>query len=314
MAMVERTLTIAAAVWLAACATPVGLEDGATALGGATAFPSAGGNQAASGGASSGSGGTGAKSSGGSGGLGGTGGFGTGGTSGGGTSGGGTSGGGTSSGGTSGGGTSGGGTGGSVSTGGTGGTCTPPVPGGLCDPVSQCGCASTQNCDVQGSTGFTSCGPAGPRSADQACATETDCSKGTSCVSAACKPFCNVDADCPNNGHCVQVYMGVPVPGWHACLAGCELQNPSARCGAGTTCLVVLPGMTDCVGNAGSGIGPASCSTGVPEACAPGYGCRPDGTCAQWCRAGMTDCPSGQSCDTTLLGETVDGVVYGTCA
>ncbi|MFO0564822.1 MAG: hypothetical protein U0263_04120 [Polyangiaceae bacterium] len=258
---------------------------------------------ASSGGASSGSGGN-------AGIAGGTGGGGSG-SSGGASSGG--------AGGTGGSGGAGGGSGGASSggAGGTGGSgvCTPPVPGGLCDPLSQCGCGAQQNCDVAGPSGFTSCFPAGPKSAYQACTTQTDCAKGTSCVSFACKPFCKQDSDCAlPTARCVQVYMGNPVPGWKSCAAGCPLQDPGSVCGAGAACLVVLPDITDCVGGAGTGVGPGSCVPGNDLGCAPGHACRPDGSCAKWCRVGKSDCPGGQNCATSPVSVAVGGVAYGTCS
>jgi hypothetical protein len=278
---------------IGACASPVGLAPegagGNVALGGA----SSGGAHASGGGATGGSA---------------TGGSGTGGSGGGA---------GSTTGGTGGSGALGGtGSGGSArgGTGGSGGApCVPPVPGGLCDPVTQCGCGAGFNCDVQGSTGFTSCGPSGSKLANQPCTTPTECATGTSCVGYSCKPFCNTLADCPLTGaSCLQVYMGVPVPGWHSCSSGCALENPSARCGAGTTCAVVLPDITDCVGGVGAGIGPGTCLPGNDLACAPGYACA-GGTCAKWCRIGQNDCPTG-SCTGGALSTTVGGVAYGTCS
>ncbi|MBI3203160.1 MAG: hypothetical protein HYZ29_16600 [Myxococcales bacterium] len=318
---------LAPLVSLVACASPVGLEpDGSAGLpgsggkglapggGGAKSGPGGGGglggSSSAGGGSSGGS--SAASGSGASGGSpAGTGGspVGTGGNAAPGGSGG--LGGGASSGGT-GGAQSGGGGG----AGGAGGTtaCLPVVPGGLCNPVVQCGCGAQQNCDVAGPSGFTSCFPAGPKGAYQSCLSQTDCSKGTSCVSYACKPFCLADADCPLSGSkCVQVYMGAPVPGWKSCVASCALENPSARCGSGSTCMLVLPDTTDCVGGVGSGIGPGTCSPGNDQSCAPGHTCRPDGSCAKWCRVGQSDCAAGSSCSTSAVTVSVGGVQYGTC-
>lgn len=306
---------------LCACASPVGLEEEPAGGGGSggkwsgAAGKSGGGGSGSGGSSGFGSGGS-SGGSGGSSGFGGGSGFGgsgSGGGNGGGGSGGGSglgSGGGSGSGGfgSASGGSSGSGSGGGVA-------CTPPVPGGLCDTFSQCGCAPSQNCDVAGPSGFTSCFPAGPKSAYQTCGTQTDCGTGTSCVSYACKPFCHVDADCAQpKARCVQVYMGTPVPGWKSCTAGCDLANPSGVCGAGSTCVVVLPDISDCVGGAGSGVGPGTCVPGNDLACAPGYGCRADGTCAKWCRVGQNDCPAGSSCSAAPLGTQANGVAYGTCS
>jgi hypothetical protein len=170
------------------------------------------------------------------------------------------------------------------------------------------------NCDVQGTTGFTACGPSGPKLENQLCSVATECSTGTSCVGYACKRFCNTVADCPLSGSsCVQVYMGAPVPGWNACTAGCELHDPTARCGTGTTCMVVLPDISDCIGGAGTAVGPGTCVPGNDLACAPGHGCA-NGTCAKWCRIGQNDCPAGSSCTNQPLSVTAGGIAYGTCA
>jgi len=327
--MLRTFAWLAPLVSLVACASPVGLEpDGAGGIsgsagngfapGGGGAKPS--GSGGALGGGSSAGGGGAVGGSGSAAGVGASGGAsaGTGGASAGtggsavGTGGGGGVSGGSGSGGL--GGSSAGG--GGASTGGTGGAaaCVPVVPGGLCNPVVQCGCGAGQNCDVAGPSGFTSCFPVGPKGAYQSCVSQTDCGKGTSCVSYACKPFCLADTDCPLSGSkCVQVYMGAPVPGWKSCVASCALENPAARCGAGSTCMLVLPDTTDCVGGAGSGVGPGTCSPGNDMACAPGHACRPDGTCAKWCRVGQSDCTGGTTCSAGAVTVTVGGVQYGTC-
>jgi len=169
-------------------------------------------------------------------------------------------------------------------------------------------------CDVTGGAGITECESAGSGKEYTACGATPQCKVGLTCMDGACKSMCNTAADCPGAGRtCQQVYYeGFPVTGWLVCSSACDPTNPTA-CGTGLTCLASSATATDCVGPAGTGIGPGSCGPGLP--CAPGYVCMLGAAsydCKKWCRIGGSDCAAGETCGGATV--TVNGVSYGACS
>jgi hypothetical protein len=202
--------------------------------------------------------------------------------------------------------------------GGTGGTstCSPPI-SGTCDDFPQCGCSAGKNCDVTDLAGTTSCVNAGGIAAYGHCTDIGQCGAGYSCVGQVCKPFCTTSNDCPgvNDGaQCIQVTYDdngttKPIPGMYTCTAACDpLQTNS--CGGGAGCFLA-GGTADCV-PAGLGVGVGACASD-PFACAPGYVCLSDDSCRKWCRVGLNDCTSGQSCVQLSGPVTYKGYTWGTC-
>ena len=225
----------------------------------------------------------------------------------------------------------GGGTGGAGGgTGGVGGSnCTPPVPGGACDTFPQCGCPPGQRCTVANVQGLSSCVPDGTTQGYQKCTSGTECIAGTECVGSACKPFCDVTADCPGTlRDCVQVTYdsggtSQPIPGFKICTSGCALENPGGVCGSGLGCYQANnpATATDCAA-AGAGIGIDACCVTPPcndpdpmdsTKCAPGYVCLTTGDCRKWCRVGFPgDCTSG-TCTGFSTPFILNGTQYGVC-
>jgi hypothetical protein len=214
-----------------------------------------------------------------------------------------------------------------------GGSCTPPV-SGTCDTSPQCGCAAGQTCNVTSfGTGATSCVPAGSAGAWQACSQIGDCAAGLQCVFGACRPFCEVPADCNDRPgqQCQQVQAvygqdGGPAdtPGMKICTAQCALEKPDAVCGAGVTCVLDGSSITNCYPTDGTGTGPGGCSQGHGETCAPGYECVgvTDGQmvtsygCYHWCRLGQAklDCPTSTwTCQALTNSPIVGSTTYGIC-
>lgn len=212
------------------------------------------------------------------------------------------------------------------------GGCTAPV-SGPCDTFPQCGCDDGESCRVTGTAGETSCSVAGSIPAHHACDKSTDCEVGYACVTGSCKPFCNVDDDCGGN-HKVCIQLGLPaddgtttpVPHYKVCSAQCDLVNPTALCGAGSTCVprTATGPSTDCLAGAGKLKGEGTCSKDQ-RTCAPGYTCvlLPDfffgdyENCSKWCRIGSaytSDCSgTGGSCARFDKPIKIDGVEYGFC-
>ena len=199
-------------------------------------------------------------------------------------------------------------------------TCVP-ADGATCTVFPQCGCTSSQNCNVTSATGATSCVAAGTDGLHETCTAGGDCQRGMQCVAGLCVPFCATDADCPMPGaRCKTAQEAAPggtsmeVPGLKICLAQCDVQAPAAVCGPNTTCFFPFPGddTTECAA-AGTSTVKGGC-TSNRYACAPGYYCSNGIDCFKWCRVGMSDCFAGQTC-TSLTPKAMKGTVeYGVCA
>lgn len=208
--------------------------------------------------------------------------------------------------------------------------CTAPV-SGPCNAFPQCGCEDGQSCRVTGTAGETSCSANGATPAQHGCTTSTDCTAGYACVSGSCKPFCATDDDCGgDHKSCMQIGKAnttTPIPNYKVCSAQCDLVDPAATCGAGSTCVTrgsTTAQSTDCLGGAGNLEGEGTCSKDR-RTCAPGYICvlLPDfwfgdyENCSKWCRIGSAyknDCKgTGGSCTRFDQPTKIDGVEYGFC-
>jgi hypothetical protein len=193
-----------------------------------------------------------------------------------------------------------------------------------CATYPQCGCDSGQKCDVINfATGRAICSTAGSAQPYTPCFNPgLDCVAGSACVGLVCKPYCDTPADCPGaNRHCLPVLYNngttsTPVPGMLTCTAGCDPINPGALCAPTLTCAFAQQSgpATDCF--------PAGTKTGIGECanngsvCAPGYLCVNNAgsyDCLKWCRMGMSDCQSPQTCGGLQSQPTFNGVEYGVC-
>jgi hypothetical protein len=209
-----------------------------------------------------------------------------------------------------------------------------PVEYGPCNQNAQCGCTKGQNCVVSDVAGDTSCVTAGSALDNQPCTSNTQCAVGFTCYGGACMPFCATDASCTKFGAGSRCYAGynyvdacsedVNVPGMGVCSSGCDPLEPKALCGPGLTCYA--QGDTSyCTGPTGTGVGAGGCAGS--SLCAVGYDCvtytssygsgssalLQRTTCEAYCRIGMTDCPSTQTCTALNNPPTIDGVEYGVC-
>jgi len=189
-------------------------------------------------------------------------------------------------------------------------TCVP-AGGVTCTTFPQCGCISSENCNVTAPTGTTACVKAGSDGLHETCTGSGECQRGMQCISNVCVPFCATEADCtmPGTPRCKKVTEGATV-----CLAQCDVQNPTAVCGPNTTCFFTGDADTTQCAAAGLATGKGGC-TSNKYACAPGFLCVNNADCFRWCRMGVaTDCISGQTC-TAQSPKAMKGTVeYGVCA
>jgi hypothetical protein len=224
------------------------------------------------------------------------------------------------------------GNGGDAGDAGDAGACVPV--NGPCSPYApQCGCSAGQSCVFSSVGGTTECIAPGDAGVAQACAQDSDCAVGLSCVYGACKQFCDVNAQCASTGSaCFPGVRNVPacgttepVLGDAYCTTPCDPVNPQATCGAAVTCVIypATPPYTDCVGPTGAGVGPGGCS--ATTYCAPGYYCieytltlgsatQLEPTCEHFCRVGFTaDCAANEACIPFSPAVQLNGATYGSC-
>lgn len=203
----------------------------------------------------------------------------------------------------------------------SGGTCAATPPSNACGLVSQCGCGTSQTCDVTDTTtGAVSCVSAGSTAAGSACSSTSQCAPGLTCAFGSCRPYCETDgSDCPGDafGLCfTPTINGTPTPNRRVCAHACNLADGAAVCGAGLGCYSFARGngyVADCrpAGTRGDG---ASCSSEVD--CRAGFGCISfflGSECEKYCRIGGNDCGSGTDCTELIPARTIDGIEYGTC-
>jgi hypothetical protein len=190
-------------------------------------------------------------------------------------------------------------------------TVNPPVAGAPCQEFPQCGCAGTQNCDLDRSSatsGMTLCVAAGATALYGICDPSVygNCPKGASCIGGACKPFCaNAATDCPGSyRNCGSVVdsNNAAIPGAKICSQFCDPVNPQSSagghgaCGAGVNCIPDSSAAhaSDCVGFVGTGTQGSSCFVNGIADCAVGYNCVPStSACAKSCNMGSNaDCTS----------------------
>jgi hypothetical protein len=215
----------------------------------------------------------------------------------------------------------------------------PPIPNAPCSEFPQCGCAGTQNCDLDRSasatSGMTLCVASGTTAAYNNCTSSQygQCPKGWSCIGGVCKLFCGATGDCPGaNRECTNVVdqNNTAVPGAKICTQNCNPNNPQdttngwAACGPNVNC---GPGsqteaFSDCYGptSATATQGQSCAGSGVGDGpCAPGFICVSSAVagdfCRHNCRVGQNaDCPSGAgTCHPYGTAAYVGTVQYGYC-
>ena len=203
-----------------------------------------------------------------------------------------------------------------------------------CDIATQCGCATSQACDIDSMTLMgTACrAVTTPGVVTNTCASATDCAAGYVCVgdgtNDACEKYCQSNTDCTApRGQCVIQLTDQnsnPITGAVVCSSNC---NPAAvtnatTCPSGWSCdlfTATFNGATDDIvdcrkaGTAGQN---AACSATV--ACAAGYSCVNNGSsnvCARICQpnGGGPTCPGVTTCLSFQTAFVVGGTEYGVC-
>jgi hypothetical protein len=201
-----------------------------------------------------------------------------------------------------------------------------------CDLATQCGCATSQACDLDPQNpNTTTCRAVTMQGMETStCPADTDCAQGYVCVgdgtNDACEKYCQSNSECASpRGQCaIQLVdnTGTPIAGAVTCSSNCDpalVANPST-CPTGWSCDVfTAPFMgsdvdiADCrkAGTAGQG---AACSATV--ACAAGYSCVNTGTtvCARICKPpSNTGCAGATTCTSFATPFVIGGVEYGVC-
>ncbi len=203
----------------------------------------------------------------------------------------------------------------------TGPSACTPTSGKTCDLFPQCGCPTGQNCNVSTTAGATKCYAAGTVGTNEKCTGNGQCDKGLQCVADLCVPFCKSASDCPMaDARCRTAQYtdasGAPadIPGYDICLAQCDPMNPSAACGANTTCFFPYTDDTTQCAAAGTSKSVGGCASDT-FACAPGYICVNSGDCLKWCRVGFSsDCTgTGGTCASFTTPPMRSGIEYGVC-
>jgi hypothetical protein len=182
----------------------------------------------------------------------------------------------------------------------TGVPCKTTPPSSKCGLAPQCGCTSTQTCEVLDLSGNVDCVAAGTADRGHACTGTGQCKQGLTCV-GTCHPFCDTACTDPKSNVCLQIKNtgGVVIPNLKVCQMNCDLRDPMA-CGGtnpvGTAgCDVVDDkGNTDCV-QVGNVALNGTCSASAR--CKPALVCITTGgvsRCRTWCRMGIAgDCTTG---------------------
>lgn len=201
--------------------------------------------------------------------------------------------------------------------------CETTPPSNVCGLVSQCGCESSQTCDIADFSGNVRCVAFGKAAAGSPCTTTSGCARGLTCVFGTCHAFCDVDGDPCANGSCMALSLSddTPIPNYEVCSHPCDLRDPMA-CGGATpagtgVCSTDGMGSTDCVAG-GNLTEKEPCSAGGE--CGPALVCitltignETTSECRRWCRVGEGDCGGASVCQGFSTKEIIDGVEYGIC-
>ncbi len=207
-----------------------------------------------------------------------------------------------------------------------------------CEIISQCGCAATQACDIDGSDlDGGACRPVTtPGQVTSTCDTADDCDRGFVCLGSSagrsCRKYCEANTDCTApRGQCVvDIVSGTtPVPNIPSvCSSGCDPTNVAAGgCPASWKCNVYTAthnamtyNITDCdpsVGALGQG---GNCKVGTEgddALCSANHLCTTidAGTnfgCRKICNRAASNC-GALTCIAFNPALTVGGTEYGVC-
>jgi len=205
-----------------------------------------------------------------------------------------------------------------------------------CSIADQCGCPDGDACDLDPArlaSGATRCRVAEPvgGTEETSCTTSEECAVGYTCVGASrCRQFCQDDADCDEDEHCIHpVQYDDPdgtthdVPGVEVCTTRCKPEGDSG-CPSDRVCRLIRRNSTveenfwytDCrpptPGTAGQG---ESCAG--DDDCQPGFDCsQADFVCRRVCTlpgGEPSDCPDETTCQAYAPPAIFSDTEYGTC-
>lgn len=197
-----------------------------------------------------------------------------------------------------------------------------------CTLVPQGGCPAGRACDLLGASGDTTCREVTTAgTADDRCASATQCAIGWSCLETqgdgSCLALCASDGHCaPTAGSRCLIQLrdsgGQPIPGARYCTQACTPQT-AAGCPAGWNCVVSDDGGGDVTSCQPSGVGGQGDACGEIADCAAGYTCVVRGStlsCQRHCRVGVSgSCASfaGTACAGFSSPHVIAGVEWGVC-
>jgi hypothetical protein len=187
------------------------------------------------------------------------------------------------------------------------------APGGCahaCDLEDNCGCAATETCSWNSTSGEVSCRTVfGSSALGQGCAQDADCALGTSCVFGECRRYCYNDEQCGATKCKTDFTPNVPTI---TCADACTPVT-NAGCPGSLACLI-NQGTDQAFCFAGDSQPAGSDCSADPFRCEPGAICHAEGA-AHVCRAQCD--PAGAACAagtcTAAADLTVRGTPYGVC-
>ena len=213
--------------------------------------------------------------------------------------------------------------------GGAGGTplpgCSPYDDPPTCDDGTHCVVVD----DSLGLDGGTACIAPGSTPPYAVCGEDADCVSGSLCdrLIGTCKPVCDVDADCPDMGICVeaQTSAGLGIRGLDLCIAGCEPISGTACDDAAGPVNCVFREEEEAFDCAPAGNGPEVSSCDSHLDCETDMGClevNGDFVCLHWCQwdGGSEFCTNEEYPDSPIAfclpqlpSIAVGSVEYGGC-
>jgi hypothetical protein len=209
-------------------------------------------------------------------------------------------------------------------------SCVKAPPSNACGVAPQCGCLSTETCDVTDNLGNVACISAGTAGLGKGCTTTAGCALGLTCAGKVCRPYCPAgtakNAACGITGTDICFYApdgsNNPIPNYHVCQISCDPLNPTS-CDAAPPPGVIIgcdidttTSTTDCIVE-GTLKDTDATNCDATNLCAPGYVCATvsaANNCKKWCKVGdNTPCGGGKTCGGFNPKVMVNTVEYGAC-
>jgi hypothetical protein len=206
-----------------------------------------------------------------------------------------------------------------------------------CDILTQCGCTTTQACDVNVMTLMgTACRNVSMMGHETStCGGLADCDRGFVCLGpqgkSACKKYCSTNNDCGTpRGQCViDITNGTtPIAGLPpVCSSNCDPMNGAVGCPAAFKCglftqthMGTMYNIVDCTPS-GAGVQGTNCkvaATPDESLCAANFLCTTLDNVAYACRkickkTAPTGCVGAQACLGYTTPFIIAGTEYGVC-